>query len=89
MTHKRSVLTVFSLGCMLGWAGPSTASCVNPGGTGGCFASIQAAVDAAGSGEVVEIEAGTYVENVVIGPGSRCAAWVRARRSWTAAPPDR
>jgi parallel beta-helix repeat protein len=71
MTHKRFVLTVFALGCMVGCADPSMASCVNPGGTGGCLASIQAAVDTAGAGEVIEIEAGAYVENVVIGPGSR------------------
>jgi len=40
--------------------------CVNPGGTGGCFATIQSAVDAAARGAVIEIAAGTYVENVVI-----------------------
>ena len=40
--------------------------CVNPGGTAGCFASVQAAVDAAASRDVVEIAAGTYVENVVL-----------------------
>ena len=44
--------------------------CVNPGGTGGCFSTIQAAVNAAASRDVIQIEAGTYAENVSIGgPG--------------------
>jgi pectin methylesterase-like acyl-CoA thioesterase len=35
----------------------------------GCdFASIQAAVDAAGDGDIVELQAGTFEEDVVIGP---------------------
>lgn len=49
----------------------ASASCVNPGGTGGCFSSVQAAVDAAGLREVVDVAPGTYFENVTIGPGSR------------------
>lgn len=40
--------------------------CVAPGGAGGCFASIQAAVDAATTASVIDVAAGTYVENVVI-----------------------
>jgi len=40
--------------------------CVNPGGTGGCFASIQAAVNAASSGDTINIAPGTYAENVGI-----------------------
>lgn len=40
--------------------------CVNPGGTGGCFATIQAAVDAAAAGDIVDIAAGTYVESVAM-----------------------
>jgi hypothetical protein len=40
--------------------------CVNPGGTGGCFASIQAAVDASSNGDTITIEAGTYAEDVEI-----------------------
>jgi hypothetical protein len=37
--------------------------CVNPGGTSGCFASIQAAVDAAADRDEIVIAAGTYIES--------------------------
>jgi hypothetical protein len=40
--------------------------CVTPGGVGGCFASIQAAVDASENRDVVTVDDGTYVENVTI-----------------------
>src|SRR6185503_2740403 len=46
----------------------ATTLCVNPGGTGGCTATIQAAVDAAAKGDVIDVAAGTYVETVQI-PG--------------------
>lgn len=47
---------------------PATAAtlCVAPGGAGGCFASLQAAADAASNGSVIEVAAGTYTENVVL-----------------------
>jgi nitrous oxidase accessory protein NosD len=38
--------------------------CVNPGGTGGCFSTIQAAVNAASPGDVINVAAGTYPEGV-------------------------
>jgi parallel beta-helix repeat protein len=41
--------------------------CVNPGGTGGCFAKIQLAVNAAAVNDVINVAAGTYTEDVVIG----------------------
>jgi hypothetical protein len=45
---------------LLATAGHAATSCVNPGGTGGCFASLQTAVDAALDNDLIEIEAGTY-----------------------------
>lgn len=53
--------------------------CVNPGGTSGCFATIQQAVDAASAGSTISVAAGAYAENVelrfpkrvtIIGAGS-------------------
>ena len=47
---------------------PAPFACVNPGGTGGCFASIQAAHDAVTTvpGTNVLVYPGSYSENVVI-----------------------
>ncbi len=54
--------------------------CVNPGGTGGCYSTIQAAVTAAAPGNPITIAAGTYYEHDILvdksltiagaGPGS-------------------
>ena len=38
--------------------------CVRPGGGGGCYASIQNAVNAAGDGDSIEVRTGTYSESV-------------------------
>ena len=41
-------------------------SCVNPGGTEGCYSRIQSAVDAAGSGDTIHVGTGIYSEAVTI-----------------------
>ena len=67
MSSVRSVvvfIAVFLLGTS-GWAMAAT-KCVNPGGTGGCFASINAAVAAAASNDTIKVAAGTYHEDVLI-----------------------
>lgn len=40
--------------------------CVKPGGGGGCYATIQAAVNAANTGDLIDIAAGTYVEHDIV-----------------------
>ena len=55
---------VFSL--LLVFATPVSAAtrCVNTGGTGGCYGSIQAAVNAANGGDVIHVYPGAYDESV-------------------------
>ena len=51
------------------FATPASAAtrCVNTGGTGGCYGSIQDAVNAAGGGDVINVYPGTYNESVDLG----------------------
>jgi fibronectin-binding autotransporter adhesin len=44
----------------------ATTLCVNTTGAGGCFTSIQTAIDAATSGDGINIAAGTYTESVTL-----------------------
>jgi parallel beta-helix repeat protein len=41
--------------------------CVNPAGSHGCYATIQAAVTAASNNDVINVAPGTYTEDVIIG----------------------
>jgi Right handed beta helix region len=54
--------------------------CVNPGGTGGCFSTISAAVTAASPNDTIKVAVGTYTEDVVIG---KALSVVGASRSTT------
>ena len=44
----------------------SSTLCVNPGGTAGCYTTIQAAIEAAASGDTITVAVGTYAENVIV-----------------------
>ena len=73
MSSKRAVGTLFLIVGLAAGARPLAADtfCVNPGGTGGCFSTINAAVAAAGGtvgSDVIDVDAGTYPELVVIPP---------------------
>ena len=48
---------------------PAAGPCVNPGGTDGCYSSIQSAINAASSGDIVTVDTGTYAEHITMHSG--------------------
>lgn len=54
---------------VVGLSQPTAAStlCVNPNGSHSCYSKIQVAVNHASVNDVIDVEAGTYQEEVVIG----------------------
>jgi hypothetical protein len=62
-----SVCGVAVVGIALSLPADAAIRCVNPAGSGGCYASIQSAVNRAAAYDVINVGAGTYKEGVVIG----------------------
>ena len=65
ITIERKILTAGALLAVLLFVptpGEAADQCVNVGGTGGCSASIQAAIDAASAGNTVTIDKGVYLQ---------------------------
>lgn len=48
---------------------PCVDLCVHPGGLGGCFSTIQAAIDAASNKTEIAVAAGSFAENLDVAPG--------------------
>jgi parallel beta-helix repeat protein len=69
LVHSRllSVCYCAVLVAVFSHAAAAKTLCVNPAGSGGCYSKIQAAVTAAAARDVIQVAAGTYTENVVIG----------------------
>ncbi len=63
----RQLLAGAALLAAIGAPALLSASCVKPGGHGGCFSTISDAVAAASPGSVINVSPGTYKESVVIG----------------------
>ncbi len=75
LVRLRSISALASAAILAGAAfaaAPATAApaapqpCVNPGGSGGCSSSINAAIASASPGATITIQHGTYAENVVV-----------------------
>jgi hypothetical protein len=71
MTTKRLMEVVVTVMLLVTAALPLTSVfaadlCVHPAGAGGCYTTIQSAVDAANGGDRIRIRAGTYIEQVMI-----------------------
>lgn len=65
MILQASVILIILISISVGTALAATL-CVNTSGTGGCFSSIQAAINAAAPGDTLFIKEGIYTENVVV-----------------------
>ena len=63
MARGGSIVAALLISLLSAGALAAATLCVNPGGTGGCSATVQAAIDAAVDGDTIGIAAGTYVEN--------------------------
>jgi hypothetical protein len=68
-TRFRSFLIVYCVVLSVAFSQRAVAStlCVNPAGSNGCYSSIQAAVNHASANDVINVEPGTYNEDVLIG----------------------
>jgi Right handed beta helix region len=68
-TRFRPLLIVCCIVLFGAFSQKSAASvlCVNPAGSQGCYSTIQAAVNHASSNDVINVEVGTYAEDVLIG----------------------
>lgn len=64
ITGVLGIMTISTLA--LGGSAAAATLCVNQGGTGGCLASIQAAVAAASAGDTIRVAEGTYYEDVSV-----------------------
>jgi LPXTG-site transpeptidase (sortase) family protein len=62
-----SILALILLACLTFATSVNAATlCVEPSGAGGCYTTIQAAINAASDGDTISVLAGNYAENVVI-----------------------
>lgn len=66
MKHSSVLIATAAVGPALVMSANANVLCVNPGGTQGCFATIQAAVNAAANLDTIQIAAGKYSEKVLM-----------------------
>jgi Right handed beta helix region len=70
MYQPRSLTCVVTCWAVVAFLAPSVAAktlCVNPAGSGACYSTISAAVSNASPYDVINVEAGTYKEEVAVG----------------------
>lgn len=66
MKGYRLIAVALGLAASCSMAFAAKTLCVNPNGTGGCYKTISAAVAAAADGDIVQVQEGTYFEQVTI-----------------------